>query len=138
MQMLAALRATPQFRQLQQLLREDPRMLTQVMMELAQQQPQLMEVISRNNEEFMMMLLEGFSEEQMTRILHQAEVQGLGDEDEESEGQIRVTEDEMKAIERLMALGFPRSVVIQAYFACDKNEELAANHLFEHGSDYME
>ncbi|KAJ2778800.1 UV excision repair protein rad23 [Coemansia interrupta] len=139
MQMLSALRATPQFRQLQQLLRDDPQMLTQVMMELAQQQPQLMEVISRNNEEFMMMLLEGFSEEQMARILQHAG--GSEYEDGEDEGQPRrelaVTAEEMAAIDRLVELGFSRDVVIQAYFACDKNEELTANHLLEHGSDYM-
>ncbi|KAJ1644238.1 UV excision repair protein rad23 [Coemansia asiatica] len=148
LQVLETLRTTPQFRQLQQLLREDPRMLPQVMAELARHQPQLMEVISRNNEEFMVMLLQGFSEEQMTNILNQTEAMGFaGMDDDDDMGdeasqqgvtQIRVTMEEKEAIERLQALGFPRDVVIQAYFACDKNEELTANYLFDHGFEDME
>ena len=48
-------------------------------------------------------------------------------------GAIRVSPDEMASIERLMALGFPKHKAAEAFFACDKNEEMAANFLFENG-----
>jgi uncharacterized UBP type Zn finger protein len=37
--------------------------------------------------------------------------------------------------QKLCLLGFPRDQAIQAYFACDKNEELAANFLFDQPDD---
>lgn len=48
-------------------------------------------------------------------------------------GTIRVSQEEMDAINRLTQLGFPKHKAAEAYFACDKNEELAANYLFETG-----
>ena len=48
-------------------------------------------------------------------------------------GAIRVSQEEMDAINRLVQLGFSKQRAAEAYFACDKNEEMAANYLFETG-----
>jgi UV excision repair protein RAD23 len=44
---------------------------------------------------------------------------------------ISLTAEEKAAVDRLTSMGFPKQRVLEAYLACDKNEEQAANLLMD-------
>mmetsp|Transcript_9948 Transcript_9948/g.8893 ORF Transcript_9948/g.8893 Transcript_9948/m.8893 type:complete len:406 (-) Transcript_9948:64-1281(-) len=46
---------------------------------------------------------------------------------------IRLSDEELQAVNRLQQLGFSQDQALQAYLACDKNEAVAANLLFDGG-----
>ena len=46
---------------------------------------------------------------------------------------MRLTAEEMAAVDRLAEMGFDRTEAAQAFIACDKNEALAANLLMDGG-----
>ncbi|CAN6615261.1 UV excision repair protein Rad23p [Trichomonascus vanleenenianus] len=117
---LSALRNHPQFEQLRTLIREQPQMIEPLVQQLAATNPQLAQAIALNPEAFIRLLAED-----------EEGLEGLG----ETTHEIRITPEENEAIERLTALGFSREIAAQAYLICDKNEEIAANYLFEHGHD---
>ncbi|OJJ96751.1 hypothetical protein ASPACDRAFT_80959 [Aspergillus aculeatus ATCC 16872] len=112
------LRNNPHFQQLRQLVQQQPQMLEPILQQVATGNPQIAQLIGQNEEQFLQLL----SEEDDAAL-------------PPGTHQIHVTEEERDAIERLCRLGFSRDLVIQAYFACDKNEELAANYLFENPDD---
>ncbi|KAK5941712.1 UV excision repair protein rad23 [Knufia obscura] len=114
------LRNSEHFQHLRRLVQQQPAMLEPILQQVAEGNPQLAQIISQNSEAFLQLLSED---------LTGGEGGGL------PAGSIHVTQEESDAIERLCGLGFARERVIQAYFACDKNEELAANFLFEQPDD---
>ena len=59
--------------------------------------------------------------------------QGAGGSGQVPPGSISVTPAEMESINNLVQLGFTKERAAEAFFACDKNEEMAANFLFEAG-----
>lgn len=64
----------------------------------------------------------------------QAEGQIPSGAEGDGSGQVlRLSEEEMAAVDRLASMGFDRTEAAQAYIACDKNEELAANLLMDGG-----
>ncbi|XP_053868431.1 UV excision repair protein RAD23 homolog A isoform X2 [Malaclemys terrapin pileata] len=105
-------------------------------LEFLRDQPQFQNMrqqISQHQEQFIQMLNEPLGE--MADISDiEGEIGAIGEEAPQM-NYIQVTPQEKEAIERLKALGFPESLVIQAYFACEKNENLAANFLLSQNFD---
>ncbi|EHB14471.1 UV excision repair protein RAD23-like protein A [Heterocephalus glaber] len=130
---LEFLRDQPQFQNMRQVIQQNPALLPALLQQLGQENPQLLQQISRHQEQFIQMLNEPPGE--LADISDvEGEVGAIG-EDAPQMNYIQVTPQEKEAIERLKALGFPESLVIQAYFACEKNENLAANFLLSQNFD---
>jgi UV excision repair protein RAD23 len=120
---LEALRDNPQIQQLRQQMAQNPALIQPLIQQLASQNPAIAQMIAQNPEALFQLLgIELDESEEGGPVPPGAHV-------------VSVTEEERAAIQRLEALGFPRQAVLEAYFACDKNEELAANYLFESGFD---
>ncbi|KAM9848972.1 UV excision repair protein RAD23 homolog B-like isoform 2-T2 [Aulostomus maculatus] len=120
---LEFLRNQPQFQQMRQIIQQNPALLPALLQQLGRDNPQLLQQITQHQERFVQMLNEPRGGDG-------------GGEGAEAPGSqhtnyIQVTPQEKEAIERLKALGFPEGLVIQAYFACEKNENLAANFLLQ-------
>ncbi|XP_062867054.1 UV excision repair protein RAD23 homolog B [Trichomycterus rosablanca] len=126
---LEFLRNQPQFLQMRQIIQQNPSLLPALLQQIGRENPQLLQQISSHQEQFIQMLNEPAQESG----------QGGGGGSPEAGGghmnYIQVTPQEKEAIERLKALGFPEGLVIQAYFACEKNENLAANFLLQQNFD---
>ncbi|KAI9645971.1 UV excision repair protein rad23 [Ciborinia camelliae] len=114
------LRNNPQFQQLRQVVQQNSQMLEPILQQVGAGNPELANLISRYPDQFLQLLSENGEDDAPLPPGAQA---------------IEVSPEEREAIERLCRLGFNRDQAIQAYFACDKNEELAANFLFDQPED---
>ncbi|KAJ8363390.1 hypothetical protein SKAU_G00122210 [Synaphobranchus kaupii] len=122
---LEFLRSQSQFQNMRQVIQQNPALLPALLQQLERENPELHQQIQQHQDRFIQMLNEpaGVGGE------------GLEAREEGASGDgapvnyIQVTPQEKEAIERLKALGFSEALVIQAYFACEKDENLAANFL---------
>uniref|UniRef100_A0A7S4S2J1 UV excision repair protein RAD23 n=1 Tax=Alexandrium monilatum TaxID=311494 RepID=A0A7S4S2J1_9DINO len=133
---LQELRNNPRFMQLAQMVTANPQALAQMLSALHQSHPEIARTIAENPEAFMQMLAQasGGGQEDPVSAMLAAGGGGGGGGPGGAPGQtVRLTEEERAAVGRLEALGFDRNMAIQAYLACDKNEEMAANFLFDNG-----
>lgn len=133
------LRQHPQFNVLRQMVQANPQLLQPVLQQLGQQNPQILNLISQHQQEFIQLInepVQGGAQGMpggLGGLGGLGEMGGMGGMGAPPGAQyIQVTPEEKGAIDRLEALGFDRSQVIEAFFACDKDETLAANYLLEH------
>uniref|UniRef100_A0A671LBN3 UV excision repair protein RAD23 n=1 Tax=Sinocyclocheilus anshuiensis TaxID=1608454 RepID=A0A671LBN3_9TELE len=127
---LEFLRSQPQFQSMRQVIQQNPSLLPALLQQLGQDNPELLQQISQHQELFIQMLNApvGEGEGEGGEGGEFADLGAIGDEAAPG-SYIPVTQQEKEAIERLKALGFSEALVVQAYFACEKNENLAANFL---------
>ncbi|KAJ3141496.1 hypothetical protein HK101_003372, partial [Irineochytrium annulatum] len=126
MQQVAGLRNSPQFQQIRQLIRSQPQLLQPLLQQLSETNPQLVQAITQNPEMIAQILDDGGE-----GLSEGAGGAGGAEGGDAGAQYITITPEEDAAINRLAALGFDRQRAAEAFFACDKNEELAANLLFD-------
>ncbi|QCE08806.1 UV excision repair protein RAD23 [Vigna unguiculata] len=121
------LRNNPQFQALRSMVQSNPQILQPVLQELGKQNPGLLRVIQEHHAEFLQLINEPI-EGSEGDIFDQPE--------QDMPHAINVTPAEQEAIGRLEAMGFDRALVIEAFLACDRDEQLAANYLLENAGDF--
>ncbi|KAG6457392.1 UV excision repair protein RAD23 homolog A [Manduca sexta] len=135
---LGFLRDQPQFQQMRAVIQQNPNLLNAVLQQIGQTNPALLHVISQHQQAFVRMLNEPVNAPASGAAATAAAAADDGAADVQSpqpQNVIQVSPQDKEAIERLKALGFPEHMVIQAYFACEKNENLAANFLLSQNFD---
>nr|GMC62607.1 ubiquitin receptor RAD23d-like [Ipomoea batatas] len=121
------LRNSQQFQALRAMVQANPQILPAMLQELGKQNPQLLQLIQEHRADFLRLINEPVEGEegnifgQMAGALPQA---------------VTVTPEERESIERLEAMGFDQALVLQVFFACNKNEEQAANYLLDHMHEF--
>ncbi|CAN6879210.1 unnamed protein product [Brassica oleracea] len=126
---LEFLRSNDQFQQLRSMVNSNPQILQPMLLELGKQNPQLLRLIQENQAEFVQLLNEPYEGSD-------GEMDVFDQPEQEMPHAVNVTPAEQEAIQRLEAMGFDRALVIEAFLACDRNEQLAANYLLENSADF--
>ncbi|KAI4330038.1 hypothetical protein MLD38_028350 [Melastoma candidum] len=116
-----------QFQALRSMVQANPQILQPMLQELGKQNPQLLRLIQEHNTEFLQLINEP---------VDGSEGDMFDQQEQDMPHAIHVTPAEQEALDRLEAMGFDRALVIEAFLACDRNEELAANYLLEHAGDF--
>ncbi|KAF7843171.1 ubiquitin receptor RAD23b-like [Senna tora] len=115
------------FQTLRTVVQTNPQILQPVLQELGKQNPQLFDLIQDHHAEFFQLINEPVDGSEGD-IFDQPEQDLFQSND--------LTAADQEAIARLEALGFDRASVLEAFLACDRDEQLAANYLLENAGDF--
>ncbi|CAL4998866.1 unnamed protein product [Urochloa decumbens] len=126
---LDVLRNNTQFRSLLSLVQANPQILQPLLQELGKQNPQIMQLIQENQAEFLRLINEQPAEGAEQSLLDQFADAGMPQT-------IEVTAEENEAIQRLEQMGFDRDLVLEVFFACNKDEQMAANYLLDNMNEF--
>ena len=122
----------------------DPSKLQNIILGLQQTQPELLNLIKNNEAEFKNLISQPITEEDLA-VFQEFNAQGgrqggqgtqgaqnsQGQSGQGGQGVIKLSKTDYDAVQRLKEFGFSELDSAEAYFACDKNEEMALNFLFE-------
>lgn len=115
-----------QLSELRAAVRQNPQDLLNLLDPLVRSNPHVAETLINNLDQFIWFLQDT------------GEAGEPGDGEAPADGQTRqitITTEEEAAILRLMELGFEYDTVALAFLACEKDEQITANYLLEHGHD---
>ncbi|CAL5338764.1 unnamed protein product [Camellia sinensis] len=155
------LRNSQQFQALRAMVQANPQILQPMLQELGKQNPHLMRLIQEHQADFLRLINEPVEggEGNILGQLSAAMPQAVTVTPEEREaiergGMMAVTAfGDFKCMDfgldarlakslklqpyvLLEAMGFDRAIVLEVFFACNKNEELAANYLLDHMHEF--
>ncbi|KAK7394148.1 hypothetical protein VNO78_14667 [Psophocarpus tetragonolobus] len=119
------LRNNQQFQALRAMVRANPQILQPMLRDLGEQNPQLMQIIQDHEDDLLHLINEPEGEENL-----QSQLASMMPEP------ITITPEENEAIQRLEDMGFDRDLVLEVFFTCNKNEDLAANYLLDHQNEF--
>ncbi|XP_071799287.1 UV excision repair protein RAD23 homolog A-like [Asterias amurensis] len=161
---LSFLQNNPVFNQMRQAVQANPTMLDTVLQQLQLSNPELLELINKNQEQFIALMNEGAQSGGgiggqagtlplggvqpsgqtagqpgggSTGVEAPRQVEGVAGGEAPAHGvhYITLTQQDRQAVDNLKELGFSEELVIQAFFACEKDTALAANFLLREKED---
>lgn len=133
---LATLANHPRFNQLRVAVQQHPSTLNQVLTLIAKGDPNMITLIAENQEEFVRLLSQPpAANDPIAAMLQAAQAGGVAPgapgQPVPAPAQPQLGPTGEEAVQRLQGLGFPRNLCVEAHLACDRNEEMAANFLFD-------